>query len=126
MAKRNLKLDLDGLLDVMKEAYRDCDEQKKGILENLSTASKRKTGDFADEMDLARVINDTRKVLNDVIEKKIKLITIHTKLITATTKTNEEGKVESGKMITLSQEEIKNLRAELKKDIKDSISYDLT
>jgi len=29
MAKRNLKLDVDGLLDAMKEAYRDCDEQKK-------------------------------------------------------------------------------------------------
>lgn len=127
MAKRNLKLDVDGLLDAMKEAYRDCDEQKKSILEKYSTISKDKNNaptDFGDEMEMTRVFNDSRKLINEIIDKKIKLIQIHTKIV-MTNKPERDGE-DINKMPTISHEEMKALREEILSDMQKESTYDLT
>ena len=125
MAKRNLRLDIDGLLDAMKEAYRDCDEQKKSVLEGIKDVTKKaKPIDFNDEIELGRICNESRKILNDVIEKKIKLIQIHSKLVTSKSKDPEEEA--ANRMQTLSQEDIMRLRDDLKAEIQANNTYDLT
>lgn len=126
MAKRNLKLEYDSLLDAMKEAYRDCDEQKKSLLESIKKASNElNPEDYTDELELVKVLNDSRKILNDVIEKKIKLIQIHTKIVTGV-KDKEINKEEVHKQPTLTQEEIKMIREDWRKEIDNNTTYDLT
>ena len=127
MAKRNIKLDVDSLFDAMREAYRDCDEQKKAILEKISErTSKSKPEDFADEIELARYFNESRKVLNDVIDKKIKLIQIHAKVIGANKITSENEQLEVHEMPTLSQDDIVKLRENILKEMEQDNTYDLS
>jgi hypothetical protein len=127
MAKRNIKLDVDSLFDAMREAYRDCDEQKKAILEKISErTTKAKPEDFQDELELARYFNESRKVLNDVIDKKIKLIQIHAKVIgTGKINSEKEGQ-EVQDMSTLSQDDIAKLRENILKDMEQTNTYDLS
>lgn len=127
MAKRNIKLDVDSLFDAMREAYRDCDEQKKAILEKISERTlKEKAEDFSDEIELARYFNESRKVLNDVIDKKIKLIQIHAKVIGANKITSENEQQEVHEMPTLSQDDIVKLRENILKEMEQDNTYDLS
>jgi len=127
MAKRNIKLDVDSLFDAMREAYRDCDEQKKAILEKISErTSKAKPDDFQDELELARYFNESRKVLNDVIDKKIKLIQIHAKVIGTSKINSEKEEQEVHDMPTLSQDDIAKLRENILKDMEQTNTYDLS
>jgi hypothetical protein len=139
MAKRNLKLDIDSLFDAMKEVYRDCDEQKKAILEDLNNRTqnakvKAKSKpvntpeDFQDEMELARYVNESRKVLNDVIEKKVKLINIHSRVVTSLNKPvkEREDEKDTTELPTLSSADIKKIKEDLIKQMEQDNTYDLT
>ena len=127
MAKRNIKLDVDSLFDAMREAYRDCDEQKKAILEKISErTSKSIPEDFQDEMELAKYFNESRKVLNDVIDKKIKLIQIHAKVIGVNKINPESNTQEVHEMPTLSQDDILKLRENILKEMEQDNTYDLS
>jgi sulfite reductase alpha subunit-like flavoprotein len=138
MAKRNLKLDIDSLFDAMKEVYRDCDEQKKAILEDLNNRTQNAKvkaknkplntpEDFQDEMELAKYINESRKVLNDVIEKKVKLISIHSKVVTSLNKPVKEkdDDKDTTELPTLSSAEIKKIKDDLIKQMEHDSTYDL-
>ena len=138
MAKRNLKLDIDSLFDAMKEVYRDCDEQKKAILEDLNNRTQNAKvkaknkplntpEDFQDEMELAKYINESRKVLNDVIEKKVKLISIHSKVVTSLNKPVKErdDDKDTAELPTLSSAEIKKIKDDLIKQMEHDSTYDL-
>jgi hypothetical protein len=138
MAKRNLKLDIDSLFDAMKEVYRDCDEQKKAILEDLNNRTQNAKvkaknkplntpEDFQDEMELAKYINESRKVLNDVIEKKVKLIGIHSKVVTSLNKPVKEkdDDKDTAELPTLSSAEIKKIKDDLIKQMEHDSTYDL-
>jgi len=127
MAKRNIKLDVDSLFDAMREAYRDCDEQKKAILEKISErTSKAKPEDFQDELELARYFNESRKVLNDVIDKNIKLIQIRAKVIGTSKINSDKEEQEVHEMPTLSQDDIAKLRENILKDMEQDNTYDLS
>ena len=138
MAKRNLKLDIDSLFDAMKEVYRDCDEQKKAILEDLNNRTQNAKvkaknkplntpEDFQDEMELAKYINESRKVLNDVIEKKVKLISIHSKVVTSLNKPVKEkdDEKDTTELPTLSSADIKKIKEDLIKQMEHDSTYDL-
>jgi sulfite reductase alpha subunit-like flavoprotein len=138
MAKRNLKLDIDSLFDAMKEVYRDCDEQKKAILEDLNNRTQNAKvkaknkplntpEDFQDEMELAKYINESRKVLNDVIEKKVKLISIHSKVVTSLNKPVKErdDDKDTAELPTLSSADIKKIKDDLIKQMEHDSTYDL-
>jgi sulfite reductase alpha subunit-like flavoprotein len=138
MAKRNLKLDIDSLFDAMKEVYRDCDEQKKAILEDLNNRTQNAKvkaknkplntpEDFQDEMELAKYINESRKVLNDVIEKKVKLISIHSKVVTSLNKPVKEkdDDKDTTELPTLSSADIKKIKDDLIKQMEHDSTYDL-
>lgn len=139
MAKRNLKLDIDSLFDAMKEVYRDCDEQKKAILEDLNNRTQNAKvkaknkplntpEDFQDEMELAKYINESRKVLNDVIEKKVKLINIHSRVVTSLNKPvkEKEDEKDTTELPTLSSADIKKIKEDLIKQMEQDNTYDLT
>lgn len=134
MAKRDLKLEYNSLFDAMQEAYRDCDEQKKAILSKIQEATSRKTAssessvhkpmDFQDDLEILRFVNDSRKLLNEVIDKKIKLITIHAKVITSS-KPTEENKPEVHNLPTLTQDDIINLRKTVLDEMQKDNTYTL-
>ena len=80
--------------------------------------------DFGDEMEMTRVFNDSRKLINEIIDKKIKLIQIHTKIV-MTNKPERDGE-DINKMPTISHEEMKALREEILSDMQKESTYDLT
>jgi hypothetical protein len=130
MAKRSkLKLEVDSLFDSMHEAYKDCESQKISLLTQLTAIEKLKTQatDLEDSLNIERVLNDSKKILNEVIDKRIKLLQIHSKVLVGFQAAKEEAEDSDVKAETrkLSSEEIKNLRASVLEEAKKQNTYDL-
>ena len=111
----------------MQEVFRDCDEQKTRIMASIKNRrDKYPSEDVQDESTMGRLELDSFKLLNDVIEKKIKLAVIHSKTVIA--KQNPVGKDEkfNPEHIKLSPQEIKGLQEIAAQESQRIMNYDLS
>lgn len=126
--KRNIEDNVQNVFEKMQEAYRDIDEQKRKLMATIRSRRQMFTDDeqdVEDAVNLAKADTDNFKLLDSLIEKKIKLIQIHTKLVapSATTKSEKDGASKSKKV--LDSDMIKELRAMAKESNKKEIEYNL-
>lgn len=80
--QRKLTAQLDNLFESMQEVYRDCDEQKIKILASIKNRQvKFPAGDYQEEGILGKLEIDSIKLLNDVIDKKVKILALHARIV---------------------------------------------
>lgn len=124
--KREIDATEQNVFDKMQEAYRAIDEQKKKIVSTIRNRRKDFPPEDIDEaVNLAKADNDNFKLLDNLIEKQIKLIQIHTKFVAPKVKsdsTNENGITEE----MLSDDAIEQLKQMAKEEYLKEIHYDLT
>lgn len=124
--KRNIEDNVQNVFEKMQEAYRDIDEQKRKLMATIRSRRQMFTDveqDVEDTVNLAKADTDNFKLLDNLIEKKIKLIQIHTKLVAPTIKTEKGEESKSNKMLDSNM--IKELRAMAKENNKRDIEYNL-
>lgn len=130
MAKnRTLKAELDSLFNAMHEAYRDCDEQKSKILATIRTKKLDiKPEDNEEKIMVANFELNGYKLINDVIDKKVKLLAIHGKLFAGRVMANKDeiSVTDQKYKHSLSAEEMDVLALLAKEQIKTNQNYDLT
>ena len=123
--KRNLNNDIDSLFETMQEVYRDCDEQKRKIMNSITTRkNKWEAEDVEDESKLGNLELNAMKLLNDVIDKKVKLIVIHAKLVG--TKQDSSNSSDTGENAGLTSAEIKALTEMARGTLVKETNYDLS
>jgi len=124
--KRNLDKDINSLFDTMHEVFRDCDEQKRKISATIKTRKnkyKNEENDIEDESKLGKLELDGLKLLNDVIDKKVKLVQIYSKLV-ATKQESSDDDNSTGN-IGLSDVEMAALAELIKEEGDTEIKYNL-
>lgn len=85
MSKKKLQQNIDSVFDKMEEAFRECDFQKKKVLASLQARREAfPAGDIEDAVNLGKLENDNFKLLKDINDVRIKLITQMVKLVSPT------------------------------------------
>lgn len=122
--KRNIDNSVDSLFEAMQEVYRDCDEQKRKIMSAIKTRKAAyPADDVEDEAKMGKLELDGMKLLNDIIDKKIKVIVLHSKIVGVTP---EESKGVDTSKIGLSAAEIKALTIVATEEAAKNLKYDLS
>lgn len=84
MGIRNISEEIQSVFDLMQEGFKDCDEIKKKQLATIKHLNKIVSTEDLDIEDTEKIINSinsSHKNLLSVVDKKIKLIEIHSKII---------------------------------------------
>lgn len=124
MAKKELKQNIQSVFEKMAEAYRDCDDQKSKVITALKNRRNSTTPeDIEDHVDLAKAENDNFKLLDNLIDKKIKLIQLHAKLVLPVIEA--KGEEIAATQQILSEEAMKSLRQMAEEEFRNDINYNL-
>lgn len=122
--KRNLHQEIDSIFESMQEVYRDCDEQKRKIMATMKVRkSTWEAEDAEEESKLGKLELDAYKLLNDLIDKKIKIIQLHSKIVNTRSETSLD---EDNDIIGLNDLEMRALAELAKSENINEISYDLS
>lgn len=126
MAKKELKQDVQSVFEKMAEAYRDCDEQKRRIMSTLKATKKRFEAEDIDEAAvLGKMESDNLKLLDNLIDKKIKLVQMHIKIVAPTIKSADNSAENVNPSQLLDQNMLDNLRKMAEREYRKEIKYDL-
>ena len=124
MAKKELKESIQSVFDKMAEAYRDIDTQKTKILSSLKARKNAwNAEDIEDAIILAKAETDDYKLLDNLIDKKIKLIQIHSKLVTPSQKLEETVVAATQQILT--DNVMKELRELAEEENQTEVKYSL-
>ena len=108
----------------MAEAYRDIDTQKTKILSSLKARKNAwNAEDIEDAIILAKAETDDYKLLDNLIDKKIKLIQIHSKLVTPSQKLEETVVAATQQILT--DNVMKELRELAEEENQTEVKYSL-
>ena len=126
MAKRKLEDNSESLLEAMQEVFIDCDEQKKIITETMEKRSNLFAPTDIDELcNLGKLENDSMRLLNDILDKKTKLLQIQAKLITSKSQAVVDNDDTDDSKIGLSSLDINEIRLMADNRKKENV-YDLS
>jgi hypothetical protein len=126
MAKqRELQDNVENVFDKMQDAYRAISEQRRKLMSTIKTRRKEfPPTDSEEAVNLAKADNDNFKLLDNLIEKQIKLIQIHAKLVAPKVKSESGDNTASEAMLT--DDALKQLREMAKEEYMKEIHYDLS
>ena len=120
--KTKINLDKDSLQEFMQEIYNDCVNIMNSARKELNERKTRaEIDDVNDEYQIGKVNNETLKILETAIDKKLSLAKLQTQIVTD--KSDNSGKVENNGI----SEEDKDILRELfkEKSNKDNTEYDV-
>jgi hypothetical protein len=91
--KTKIELNSDSLQDFMQEIYNDCINVMNSARKELSERKSRADiDDVSDEYQIGKVNNETLKLIDSMIDKKLSLAKLQTQLVDKPGNKNEEGK----------------------------------
>jgi hypothetical protein len=120
--KTKINIDKNSLIELMQEIYNDCNNIMNGARKELNERKSRADiEDINDEYQIGKVNNETLKILESAVDKKISLAKLQSQILGNKTD-NDESSSNGG--IT---EEDKNLLRELFKEKSDNknTKYDI-
>jgi hypothetical protein len=120
--KTKINLDKDSLQEFMQEIYNDCVNIMNSARKELNERKTRaEIDDVNDEYQIGKVNNETLKILETAIDKKLSLAKLQSQIVTD--KSDNSGKVENNGI----SEEDKDILRELfkEKSNKDNTEYDV-
>jgi len=121
--KTKINLDKGSLQEFMQEIYNDCSNMMNSARKELNERKNRaEIGDVNDESLIGKVNNDTLKIMDSTIDKKLVLAKLQSQIVSDTKLIDNENIVDS----SLSEKDKDMLRDIMKdKQSKDNIEYDL-
>jgi hypothetical protein len=121
--KTKIRLDVDSMSGLMQEIYNDCiNQQRKAQTDIVERKTQIKVDDSHDAYQLGKVNNESLKIIDSAIEKKLILAKLQAQILTNTSQGEE--KVNSPK--ALSDDDKKMLRDMMKdQKIKKGIELDV-
>jgi hypothetical protein len=120
--KTKINIDKNSLIELMQEIYNDCNNIMNGARKELNERKGRADiEDINDEYQIGKVNNETLKILESAVDKKISLAKLQSQILGNKT---DDGESSSNGGIT---EEDKNLLRELFKEKSDNknTKYDI-
>lgn len=133
MAKVKATPEIDSIFTTMNEIYIECDENKKKIMDNWRNVKEKfpiENEDLDDESKLKNLQTveslfiDSMTLLDKLIDKKIKVLTIHQKMLQSKNADAGDNTINAA----LTSADLNRIREEMKnanrKDV-DDMSYDL-
>ncbi len=120
--KTKINLDKNSLQELMQEIYNDCNNIMNGARRELNERKNRaELEDNNDEYQIGKVNNETLKIIESVVDKKIALAKLQTQVLGTKT---DDGNTNTDNGIT---EEDKNILRELFKEKADNknTEYDI-
>jgi hypothetical protein len=109
--KTKINLDKNSLQELMQEIYNDCNNIMNGARRELNERKNRaELEDNNDEYQIGKVNNETLKIIESVVDKKIALAKLQTQVLGTKT---DDGNTNTDNGIT---EEDKNILRELFKE----------
>ncbi len=121
--KTKINLDKDSLREFMQEIYNDCSNMMNSARKELNERKNRaEIDDINDESLIGKVNNDTLKIMDSTIDKKLVLAKLQSQIVSDNKLSDKENIVDN----VLSEED-KNLLRDIfkEKQSKDNIEYDL-
>ena len=113
--KTKINLDKNSLQELMQEIYNDCNNIMNGARRELNERKGRaELEDNNDEYQIGKVNNETLKIIESVIDKKISLAKLQTQILSTK---SDDGNTSTDNGIT---EEDKNILRELFKEKADN------
>jgi hypothetical protein len=121
--KTKINLDKDSLREFMQEIYNDCSNMMNSARKELNERKNRaEIDDVNDESLIGKVNNDTLKIMDSTIDKKLVLAKLQSQIVSDNKLSDKENIVDNA----LSEEDKDLLRDIFKeKQSKDNIEYDL-
>ena len=122
--KTKINLDKDSLQEFMQEIYNDCVNVMHSARKELNERKNRaEIEDVNDESMIGKVNNDTLKIIESTIDRKLALAKLQTQIVTSSDKSSDTSSTDSN---TLSDED-KNVLRDLFKEKNESnnTEYDL-
>jgi len=121
--KTKINLDKDSLREFMQEIYNDCSNMMNSARKELNERKNRaEIDDINDESLIGKVNNDTLKIMDSTIDKKLVLAKLQSQIVSDNKLSDKENIVDNA----LSEEDKDLLRDIFKeKQSKDNIEYDL-
>ena len=122
--KTKINLDKDSLQDFMQEIYNDCVNVMHSARKELNERKSRaEIEDVNDESMIGKVNNDTLKIIESTIDRKLALAKLQTQIVATNDKSVDNSSTDSN---TLSDED-KNVLRDLFKEKSESnnTEYDL-
>lgn len=118
--RTNVKLNKDSLEDLMQEIYNECVNLKRQAVKDIS--ERKRQADIEDTTDiyqLGKVNNESLKIVDSVIDKKLALAKLQTNFL-------NDSKVDVSSDVELSDQDKDMLRDLIKKQSDDKdVNYDL-
>jgi hypothetical protein len=109
--KTKINLDKNSLQELMQEIYNDCNNIMNGARRELNERKGRaELEDNNDEYQIGKVNNETLKIIESVVDKKISLAKLQTQILSTK---SDDGNTSTDNGIT---EEDKNILRELFKE----------
>lgn len=109
--KTKINLDKNSLQELMQEIYNDCNNIMNGARRELNERKGRaELEDNNDEYQIGKVNNETLKIIESVVDKKISLAKLQTQILSTK---SDDGNTSTDSGIT---EEDKNILRELFKE----------
>ena len=122
--KTKINLDKNSLQEFMQEIYNDCVNVMHSARKELNERKNRaEIEDVNDESMIGKVNNDTLKIIESTIDRKLALAKLQTQIVTSSDKSSDTSSTDSN---TLSDED-KNVLRDLFKEKNESnnTEYDL-
>ncbi len=121
--KTKIHLDKDSLREFMQEIYNDCSNMMNSARKELNERKNRaEIEDINDESMIGKVNNDTLKLIDSTIDKKLSLAKLQSQIVSDNKSSNDENVSD----ISFSEKDKDTLRELFnEKQSKDNIKYDL-
>ena len=119
--KTKINLDKNSLQEFMQEIYNDCVNVMHSARKELNERKNRaEIEDVNDESMIGKVNNDTLKIIESTIDRKLALAKLQTQIISTSDKSSENKSGDSGSL----SEEDKNVLRDLFKEKTESNNTD--
>tara|TARA_R110000751_G_scaffold93421_1_gene182517 strand:+ start:3583 stop:3966 length:384 start_codon:yes stop_codon:yes gene_type:complete len=121
--KTKIHLDKDSLREFMQEIYNDCSNMMNSARKELNERKNRaEIDDINDESMIGKVNNDTLKLIDSTIDKKLSLAKLQSQIVSDNRSSNDEN-VSDKSFSDKDKDALRELFNE--KQSKDNIEYDL-
>ncbi len=121
--KTKIHLDKDSLREFMQEIYNDCSNMMNSARKELNERKNRvEIDDVNDESMIGKVNNDTLKLIDSTIDKKLSLAKLQSQIVSDNRSSNDEN-VSDKSFSDKDKDALRELFNE--KQSRDNIEYDL-
>jgi len=121
--RTKIKLDADSLQEFMQEIYNDCVNVANHARKELNERKNRaEIDDINDESLIGKVNNDTLKIIDATIDKKLALAKLQSQIVSEN-KSNDSSTIKNEKLSEEDKDVLRDLFKE--KSSSDNVEYDL-